>query len=84
MDNTPPPSGKKPSGFGGMRLVFYALLAALIIASLMVGRSGNTPSWEQCKESLFQQMFSDQCTPRRGFEKPSSSPVPGGAGGQNV
>ena len=56
------------------RLVFYALLAALAVGSLMMARSGNIPDWEQCRESLVQQMFSDQCTPRRGID-------PGDGGG---
>ena len=59
---------------GGFRWVFYALVAVLIIGSLWASRSGRVPEWEKCKESLFQQMLSDVCTPRRGFE-------PGGNGG---
>ena len=77
MDNN-----NNPSGFGGFRLIFFALLAGLVIAGLMMGQSGNVPDWEKCKESLFQQMFSDQCTPRRGFEQPELPSA--NTGGENV
>ncbi|MGC6484372.1 MAG: hypothetical protein ACON4P_01770 [Candidatus Puniceispirillales bacterium] len=51
----------------GWQIVIYALLTVLIIAGIYVGRTGETPQWQQCKESLFTQMFSDTCTPRRGM-----------------
>ena len=54
-------------GFGKFRWIFYALLAALVVGSLMMSQSGRIPDWEKCRESLFEQMLSDQCTPRRGF-----------------
>ena len=77
----------KPSGMGGFgtfRWVFYALLAALVIGSLMMSQSGRIPDWEKCKESLFQQMLSDQCTPRRGLA-PDNDGAPAATGsGQNV
>ena len=57
----------KPFRIGRWQWALYALVAALIIASIMRGQSGDVPAWQQCKESLFNQMFSDQCTPRRGF-----------------
>ena len=76
------PSGN--GGFGKFRWIFYAMLAALVIGSLMMSQSGRIPDWEKCQESLFQQMFSDQCTPRRGFA-PDSDGAPAAAdSGQNV
>ena len=71
-------------GFGTFRWVFYALLAALVVGSLMMSQSGRIPDWEKCRESLVQQMLSDQCTPRRGLA-PDSGDEPASTGsGQNV
>lgn len=63
---------------GKWQVVLYALITVLIIASLYVGRTGETPQWQQCKESLFTQMFSDTCTPRRGMnpDQQGGSPLP--------
>lgn len=57
------PSGK----FGGTRLIIYALVAILAISAIFM--RGEPPEWEKCKESLIQQFFSNQCTPRTGFGK---------------
>ncbi|XDZ64635.1 hypothetical protein AB8880_06760 [Alphaproteobacteria bacterium LSUCC0684] len=60
---------------GSLRWVLYALITALIIASLYQSRNAKAPDWEQCKESLFTQMISGDCTPRRGLggdQSPSS------------
>lgn len=72
------PTGPGGGGFGSFRWIFYALLAALVVGSLMMAQSGNVPDWQKCRESLFQQMFSDQCTPRRGFA-PEEGGTPGGS-----
>ncbi len=71
---------------GGWRWVLYALLAVLVIASMIMAQSGNVPEWEKCKESLFEQMFSDECTLRRGYDNSPSIPtVPTPSGnGQNI
>jgi len=66
---------------GGMSWVLYALLAVLLMAGLMVGRDQDAPAWAQCKESLFQQMFSDTCTPRQGIGVPVEIPA---SPGQNT
>lgn len=55
-----------PSGrFGGFRIIIYALFAILAISAMMM--RDKPPAWENCKESLVQQFFSNQCTPRSGF-----------------
>lgn len=58
------------------RWVLYALLTVLVVASLWMSQSGRVPEWERCRESLFQQMFSDACTPRPGLgpEGPRDGP----------
>lgn len=68
-------------GIGRYGWVLYALVAVLIIASMIQSQYGTIPEWEKCRESLIEQMFSDQCTPRRGFE---SLPTPGSGTGQNI
>lgn len=54
--------------------VLYALLAVLMISSF--SQTEKRP-WEECKESLIQQMFSDSCTPINGtgviIELPASA-----------
>jgi len=60
---------------GNLHWILYALITALIIAGLYQSRNADAPDWEQCKESLFTQMISGDCTPRRGFgdeQSPSS------------
>ena len=52
-------------GFGGTRIIIYVLVAVLAISALFM--RNDPPEWEKCKESLIQQFFSDQCTPRSGF-----------------
>lgn len=57
---------KPPLNLGGTRIILYVLIAILAISSLyMSGKE--RPAWENCKESLVQQFFSDTCTPRSGF-----------------
>jgi len=66
---------------GSMSWVLYGLLAVLLIAGIMVSRDQDSPAWAQCKESLFQQMFSDTCTPREGIGIPIEIPA---SPGQNT
>jgi len=66
---------------GSMSWVLYGLLAVLLIAGIMVSRDQDAPAWAQCKESLFQQMFSDTCTPREGIGIPIEIPA---SPGQNT
>ena len=68
---------KKYFRTGPWQLVLYALVAALIIAGIIRGQSGDVHSWEKCKESLFNQMISGECTPRRGFapQQDNNAPV---------
>lgn len=62
--------------YGSLQWVLYALITALIIAGLYQSRNADAPAWEQCKESLFTQMISGDCTPRRGIGgEQSPSPV---------
>lgn len=63
---TPPTPG------GNIRWVLMALITILLVAGFWWRSGGNTPEWEKCKESLFVQMFSDTCTPRRGIALPNS------------
>lgn len=56
-----------PNRFGGLRLILYGLLVVLALASIYVSRNKPPPEWTQCKESLIEQFFSDQCTPTTGF-----------------
>lgn len=67
---------------GTLQWVLYALITALIIAGLYQSRNADAPQWEQCKESLFTQMISGDCTPRSGFggEQPPSSFLPESSG----
>lgn len=65
----------------GMSWVLYTLLAVLLIAGMLYSRGQDAPAHMQCKESLFQQMFSDTCTPRRGVAVPTVVPA---SPGQNT
>ncbi len=56
----------KKGGIGGMQIIIYALITILAISALYM-RGGDLPQWEKCKESLVQQLFSNQCTPRSGL-----------------
>ena len=50
--------------------ILAALISVLVIASIYREQSGmKMPDHLNCKESMLQQMFSDQCTPRSGFIK---------------
>ena len=59
---------------GRFQWVLYALIAVLLIASIMRSQWGAPRAWEQCKESLFSQMLSGECTPRRS-NTPSGEPI---------
>ena len=77
---------KKYFRMGPWQWVLYALVAALIVASIIRGQSGDVRSWEKCKESLFTQMISGECTPRRGFapQQDNSNPPVQSDTGRNV
>jgi|TARA_B100001175_G_C19187436_1_gene485071 hypothetical protein len=50
--------------------ILAALISVLVIASIYREQSGmKMPDHLNCKESMLQQMFSDQCTPRSGLKK---------------
>ena len=50
--------------------ILAALISVLVIASIYREQSNmNMPDHLNCKESMLQQMFSDQCTPRSGLIK---------------
>ena len=50
--------------------ILAALISVLVIASIYREQSGmKIPDHLKCKESMFQQMFTDQCTPRSGIQK---------------
>lgn len=65
----------------GMSWILYTLLAVLLIVGMIYSRGQDSPAHMQCKESLFQQMFSDTCTPRRGVAVPVEIPA---SPGQNT
>ncbi len=47
--------------------ILAALIAVMAIAMMYQDSSGGIERpWAECKESLVQQMLSDQCTPRAG------------------
>lgn len=69
---------------GGWQWVLYALVAALIIGSIMRGQSGETPDWQKCKESLFNQMLTGECTLRRGFAPQQNNQVVPSSDGKNI
>ncbi len=46
--------------------ILYGLLAVLIILSLYFQKE---QPWAQCRESLLEQVFSEECTPRTGIGK---------------
>ena len=51
--------------------ILAALIAAMVIAMVYQEQAGGIDRpWTKCKESLFQQMFSDQCTPTAGSAAP--------------
>ena len=50
--------------------ILAALISVLVIASIYREQSGlEMPGHLNCKESMFKQMFTDQCTPRTGLTK---------------
>lgn len=58
--------------------ILAALIAVFAIAMMYQESSGGIDQpWAECKESLFQQMISGDCTPRTG-----GAPAVGGSDGQ--
>ena len=50
--------------------ILAALISVMVIASIYREQSGmKMPDHLNCKESMFQQMFADVCTPRSGLKK---------------
>ena len=50
--------------------ILAALITVLVIVSIYREQSGmKTTDHLKCKESMFQQMFNDTCTPRTGIRK---------------
>jgi len=50
--------------------ILAALISVMVIASIYSEQSGmKMPDHLNCKESMFEQMFSDICTPRSGLKK---------------
>ena len=58
--------------------ILAAAIAVLVGASMYAESSGLVAerSWTKCQESFVAQMFSDECTPRRGIAvEPSTAPA---------
>lgn len=54
--------------------ILAALLAVLAISQIYMAESGKLDRpWAECKESLFTQVFSGECTPRDGGLAPSTA-----------
>ena len=54
--------------------ILAALISVLVIASIYREQSGmKTPNHLKCKEYMFQQIFTDQCTPRYGIKNQNKS-----------
>ena len=50
--------------------ILAVLISVLVIASIYREQSGmKMPDHLNCKESMFEQMFTDECTPRTGLKK---------------
>ena len=50
--------------------ILAVLISVLVIASIYREQSGmKMPDHLNCKESMFEQMFTDDCTPRTGLKK---------------
>ena len=50
--------------------ILAALISVMVIASSQREQSGmKMPDHLNCKESMFEQMFTDVCTPRSGLKK---------------
>ena len=50
--------------------ILAVLISVLVIASIYREQSGmKIPDHLNCKESMFEQMFTDKCTPRTGLQK---------------
>lgn len=59
--------------------VLAALIAALMIAMIYQESTGGVERpWAECKESMVQQMFSGNCTPRSGSLRAPGSSGPAG------
>jgi hypothetical protein len=54
--------------------ILAAILAVLAISQIYMAETGQLDRpWEECKESLFTQVFSNTCTPRDGGLAPSTA-----------
>lgn len=54
--------------------ILAAILAVLAISQIYMFESGQLERpWAECKESLFTQVFSNECTPRDGGLAPSTA-----------
>jgi hypothetical protein len=62
--------------------ILAAAVAVLAVSTMYADSSGLLAerSWTKCKESFVAQMFSDQCTPRRGIALEPSTVAPGASG----
>ena len=50
--------------------ILAVLISILVIASIYREQSGmKMPDHLKCKESMFEQMLTDKCTPRTGLKK---------------
>lgn len=57
--------------------ILAALIAAFGIAMIFQEYSGGIRQpWAECKESMVQQMFTGDCTPRAGLRPPASADTP--------
>ena len=54
--------------------ILAAILAVLAISQIYMAETGQLDRpWAECKESLFTQVFSNECTPRDGSMAPSTA-----------
>ena len=54
--------------------ILAAILAVLAISQIYMAETGQLERpWAECKESLFTQVFSNECTPRDGGLAPSTA-----------
>ena len=57
--------------------ILAAILAVLAISQIYMAETGQLDRpWAECKESLFTQVFSNECTPRDGGMAPSTAAPP--------
>lgn len=60
---------------GGRGWVLYALVALLIIGSIVAG-GRERPAWENCKESLIVNYLTGNCTPLEGLGRTITITIP--------